>query len=217
MSTAVEKTTSWKKTLLSALGGAAFGAASVSALIWLGGDELLKAMNGSRVALAAVGLFYVLISAMLGFGLVAPGAGAKVLNVADAEELIDERPKLLRSILLMLVFGLAFMLLALSRGPDFAEGPVSSAVGLAALVAVFLISVVSFRWMGLYDELDFQLGYEGSAWAFFIAAVILIPWAALDALGWNVTLQPLDVVTVMAVALVAGPFAVIAKRGMMVR
>lgn len=207
----------WKKTLLSMLGGAAFGGGSVALLLWLGGDDLLKAMGGSRLVLAAVGLTYLLIAAMIGFGLMSPRAGAKVLNVEDAEELIDERPKLLRSALYMAILGLALMLLAIARAPGFAEGVVPATVALAAVLLVLLVSLVSTLWMKVYDELDWQIGLEGGAWAFLLAAGVLLPWAALDALGWNPPLGSLDVVTVLAVSLVAGSFIAVGKRGMMVR
>lgn len=205
----------WKKTLLSALWGAAIGGGSVTALLWLGGDDLLDAMDGSRIALAATGLIYLLIAAIIGFGLAAPRAGAKVLNVQDAEDLVDQRPKLLVSLLYMAVLGLALMLLALARGPGFAGGPVPSAVALAGMAVLLAASLASILWMRVYDELDRQMGIEGGAWAFFIAAGVLIPWSTLDTLGWNVPLRPLDVVTVLAAALLAGSFAAVGRRGML--
>lgn len=206
-----------KKTVLSSLAGAAVGAGSVTVLIWLAGDSLLDAMSPSRAILALVGLVYLLMTAMMAFGLVAPRAGAKLLNVDDAEELVDDQPKLIRSIFYMTVVGLALILLALARGPGFPEGVVAPGVGLGAVVALLLASLWSFGWMRYYDELDLQMGVEGGAWAFLIACGVLIPWAALDALGWGVSLTSIDVVTVLAVSLLLGCFVAIGKRGMMVR
>ena len=55
-------------------------------------------------------------------------------------------------------------------------------------------------------EFDRQLGLEGGSWAFLIACAILLPWAALDALGWNVSLSPIDVIAVLAASLIGGSF-----------
>ena len=207
----------WKKTAFSALAGAAFGAGSFSLLMWLAGEGLLVAMQPSRVALAGVGLVYLLTTVMIGFGLAAPRAGARLLNVGDAEELLDDRPKLLRSALYMGWAGVTLMLVALARSPGFAAGPVAPGVALAALAVLLVGSVASFRWLRVYDEFDRQLGLEGGSWAFLIACAILLPWAALDALGWNASLSPIDVIAVLAASLIGGSFVAVGKRGMMVR
>lgn len=207
----------WKKTAISTLIGAAFGAGGVSLMIWLAGDGLLQAMGPSRVALAGVGLIYLLMTAMIGFGLAAPRAGAKLLNVDDAEELADDRPKLLVSTLYMALAGLTLILIALARAPGFAGGVVAPGIALAALAILLLVSLLSYRWLRAYDEFDRQLGVEGGCWAFLIACAILLPWAALDALGWNVPLSAIDVISVLAASLIAGSFAAVGARGMMVR
>lgn len=215
---ATTKTTQgWKKTLLSALYGAIFGGAFVTALMGAGGRDVLRAMDGSRTALTAIGLVYLLIGVMIGLGLMVPRAGAKVLNVEDAEELVDARPKLLRSTLYMAVLGLALMLLAVARGPGFAEGLVPPFVALAAVALLLLLSLAWVFWMGGYDELDRQMGTEGAAWAFLLAAGVLFPWAALDAVGWNLPLRSFDVLTVLAVSLLGGSFIAVGKRGMLMR
>lgn len=211
------RTQKWKKTLLSGLFGAVVGGAVVTALMRLGGADLARVMDGSRLALTATGVMYLLIAVMIGLGLAAPRTGAKVLNVDDAEELVDERPKLIRSILYMAVLGAALMLLGVARSPDFAAGLVAPGVALAAMALLFLLSLVSFLWMKYYDELDRQMGLEGGAWAFFLSAGVLLPWAALDALGWNARLNALDVITVLSVSLLAGSFIAVGRRGMMVR
>lgn len=207
----------WKKAGVSALIGAAAGAGAVSLAMWAAGDGLLTAMGPSRIVLGGIGLVFVLIAAMIGFGLAAPRAGAKVLNVGDAEELVDDRPKLLSSALYMGWIGVTLVLLAIARTPDFTGGIVAPGVALAALAILIVVSLLSYYWMRSYDEFDRQLGLEGASWAFLIAAAILLPWAAFDALGWNAPLGSLDVIAVLAVSLIAGSFVAVAKRGMMVR
>lgn len=212
-----ERKRKWKKAGVSALIGAAVGAGSVSLALWAAGGGLLAAMGPSRIALGGIGILFVLISAMIGFGLAAPRAGAQVLNVGDAEELVEDRPKLLSSALYMGWIGVTLLLLALARTPDFAAGIVAPGVALAALAVLIAVSLLSWYWMRSYDEFDRQLGLEGASWAFLIACAVLLPWAAFDALGWNAPLASLDVIAVLAVALIAGSFVAVAKRGMMVR
>lgn len=207
----------WKKAMLSGLAGAAFGAGSVALMMWLAGDGLLEAMGPSRVILAGVGLIYLLVTMMIGFGLAAPRAGAKLLNVDDAEELVDDRPKLLGSALYMGLAGLTLILIALARAPGFAAGPIVPGIAVAALAILLIASILSFRWLRVYDEFDRQLGIEGGSWAFLIACAILLPWGTLDALGWAVPLSSIDVISVLAASLIGGSFAAVGARGMMVR
>lgn len=212
-----ERKRKWKKAGVSSLIGAAVGAGTVSLALWAVGEGLLAAMGPSRIILGGIGLVFVLIGAMVGFGLAAPRAGAKVLNVGDAEELVEDRSKLLSSALYMGWIGVTLVSLALARTPDFAAGIVAPGVALAALAVLMVASLFSYTWMRSYDEFDRQLGLEGASWAFLIAAAVLMPWAACDALGWNAPLGPFDVIAVLAVSLIAGSFVAVAKRGMMVR
>lgn len=219
MSTAMneERKRKWKKAGVSSLIGAAVGAGTVSLALWVAGEGLLAAMGPSRIVLGGIGLVFLLVGAMVGFGLAAPRAGAKLLNVGDAEELVEDRPKLLSSALYMGWIGVTLVSLALARTPDFAAGIVASGVALAALAVLIVASLLSYYWMRSYDEFDRQLGLEGASWAFLIAAGVLLPWAGFDALGWNASLGPFDVIAVLAISLIAGSFVAVAKRGMMVR
>lgn len=207
----------WKKAALSGLVGALFGGAGVSLMMWLAGGGLLDAMGPSRIILAGVGLIYLLVTIMIGLGLAAPRAGAKLLNVDDAEELVDDRPKLLGSALYMGLIGLTLILIALAQAPGFDLGPVAPGVALAALAVLLIASLLSFRWFRIYDEFDRQLGVEGGSWAFLIACAVLLPWGALGALGRAAPMSAIDVMSVLAASLMGGSFVAIGKRGMMVR
>ncbi len=209
---------SWRKTALSTIVGGLVGAGAMAAMLSLAGTELLDAMGPSRVALAAVGLIYVLMAAMVGFGVAAPRAGAKVLNVADAEELYDDRANLLFSTIVMTLLGATFLLLALARAPGFAAGVVPASAAFASLALILAGgALASWLWRGRFDELSRQLGLEGASWAFYISWIVLTVWGAADFLGLGATLTPIDAVTVPAAALLAGSFAAIGRRGMMVR
>jgi len=202
------------KMLVGAMVGAGFSAAALA----LAGAGLLDAMGPSRVALAGVGLVYLLMGAFVGFGLVAPQAGAKLLNVGDADELRDERSTLAQSTAVMGITGIVLVLLALARGPGFAAGPVSAEVAIGALLLSTAAGVfASWRWRGAFDELSWQLGLEGCLWAFCLSWVILSLWAAADFLGFGAVLSPIDVVTTLSAMLLLGSFVAIGKRGMMTR
>ena len=212
------KTSQFKAWALKMLIGAAIGGGVSAAAIALAGTGLLDAMGPSRVALAGVGLVYLLMGGLVAFGLVAPRAGAKLLNVGDADELRDERAGMARSVATMGATGILLLLLALARAPDFVEGPVSAAVAMGALLLSTAAGVyASWRWRNAFDELNWQLGLEGCMWAFCLSWVLLSLWAAADFLGFGVTLTPIDVVTTLAAMLLLGSFAAIGKRGMMTR
>lgn len=213
----ITKRKTWTKVALSAGVGFLVGVAGVSAAAWLGGGDLIDSMGGSRVALAGIGLVYILIAAMTGFGVVAPQAGAKLLNVEDPEELVEERAKLGRSALYMMIAGITLVLIALARAPGFADGPVAPAVAMIAVGCLLLFSIFTYRWMRLFDELDWQIGIEGGSWAFMIAFAILLPWSAIGTFGWSAAPTPIDMLTILASSLIGGSFIVAAKRGLMVR
>lgn len=213
-----DKKTTWKKSAVKMLVGGLVGAGSMAALLALAGSDLLDAMGPSRVALAAVGIVYGLMAAFVGFGVAAPRAGAQLLNVADADELREERAGMLRSVATMAVLGVTLVLLALARTQDFMAGPVPAEVAMTALLATLVGgAIASWRWQGQFDELNRQLGLEGCFWAFCLSWVLLTLWAAADFLGLGMTLTPIDVITTLAATMLAGSFIAIGRRGMMVR
>ncbi len=213
-----ERTRGLKKTALGALVGMIAGAGAMTLFLNAAGDSLLDAMGGSRIALAGVGIVYLLVGLFVAFGVAAPGAGARVLNVADAEELCDGRSSLLFSSLTMGLLGLVLSLLAIARGPDFPDGPVPAGVAIAALVLLLAAGGwMVVRYDSLVDELNHQLGLEGAAWAFGLSWLALTLWAAADMLGFGARLTAVDAVTVPAAMLLVGSFVAIGRRGMMVR
>lgn len=218
MAMTVDEGRKWRKTALSAAFGALVGAGAMSGMLALAGTDLLHAMGPSRIALAGVGLVYLLIAAIVGFGVAAPRAGAVVLNVADAEELRDDRTNMIFSTVVMALLGAVLVALAVARGPDFAVGPVSAGVAFAAL-ALLLVggALASWLWRDRFDELSRQLGLEGASWAFYLSWIILSLWGAADFLGLGARLTPIDAVTIPAAALLLGSFVAIGQRGMMVR
>lgn len=213
-----DKAATLKRSAVKMLAGALVGGGCMAAVLGLAGADLLDAMGPSRVSLAAIGLVYLLMAALVGVGVAAPRAGAQLLNVADADELREERSGMLRSVATMAVLGATLILLALARTADFAAGLVPAGLALAALLATFAGgAIASWRWRGQYDELNRQLGLEGCFWAFCLSWVVLTLWAAADVLGYGARLTPIDVVTTLAAMMLLGSFVAIGRRGMMVR
>lgn len=213
-----DKPAKWKRMAMQMLVGALVGSGVMAAVLAAAGSNLLDAMGPSRVALGSVGLVYALMAALVGFGLAAPRAGAKLLNVADAEELREERRGMMRSIVTMAAIGVALVLLALARGPGFAAGVVPAGVAMGVLLIVFAAgAIASWRWRNDFDELNHQLGLEGCFWAFCLSWVLLTLWGAADFLGWGAVLTPIDVVTTLSAMMLLGAFVAIGRRGMMTR
>lgn len=208
----------WRKTVVSALLGALVGAGAVSGLMAAAGADLLDAMGPSRLALSAVGLIYLLMGAMVAFGVAAPRAGAQVLNVADADELRDDRANMIFSALVSGLFGAVLLLLALARGPGFVAGVIPTGLAFGALMLLLVGGgIASWLWRDRFDELGRQLGLEGAAWAFYLSWTILLLWGAADFLGFGPRLTAIDAVSVPAACLLLGSFVAIGRRGMMVR
>jgi len=213
-----DRLSKWKKSATRLVAGGLVGMAASAGALVLAGSDLVGAMGPSRVALATIGLIYGLMALMVGFGLAAPRAGAKLLNVADAEELREERSGMLLSVVTMGALGLVLVLLAVARTPGFAAGLVSAEVAMGALaLSVVGGAVASWAWRDRFDELNRQLGLEGCFWAFCLSWVLLTLWAAADFLGLGASLTAIDVVTTLAAMMLLGSFIAVGRRGMMVR
>lgn len=202
----------WRKFAFSVLLGAL---TAYLALEW-GLVPLIKALkikDGGAIAVAGVGLIYVLMGLGVGLGTVFPKAGVQVLNVTD-EDLSEQRAILGGSALCSLLFGIALILLA------FAEpvGPVSAGLALSALGgSILLICLVSWLQWDKYDELLRQISLEGSGIGFLIVLPVLIGWAAAAQLGMVVGFSPLGVVALLSIAMLLGSFIAAGRRGMLIQ
>lgn len=201
----------WKKAAFAAaLGGLAGFAAMHAFFEWGGGGEL-DALGGDRVAVAAVGIVYFLTGAFVGLGLLAPRAGAKVLNVEDAEELTEMRPQLTRSATSFLLSGTLLVLLSAS-GPG---GTVNDALALSATALVIVVSaVLTWQIRRDYDELWRQLSNESAATTLMFLMPALLVWGVLAHLG-RLPFTPLGVVALLAALVLAGTFVAAGRRGML--
>ena len=128
MSRVMQKKTT-QKLIFQTLTGATFGAAGTFLFLRFGG-EVADFEDPSRLAAAAIGVIYVLMGLFVGVGALAPGAGAKFLNVEDADEILAERKSIGPGAIGALLIGLMLMALALTPGGD-QPGALSSDTALA--------------------------------------------------------------------------------------
>lgn len=201
----------WKKAALGAALGAVAGFAAMFAFMhWGGGDEL-EALSGDRIVLAAEGLVYLLTGMFVGFGLLAPRAGAKVLNVEDAEELDEMRPHLTRSSIVIALIG-ALLLLLSASGPGGYVGD-TLVLGATALVVV-AASVLTWQANRAYDELWRQLSNEGAAATLALLMPTVLVWGVLAHLG-RLPFTPLGVIALLAALVLVGAYIAAGRRGML--
>lgn len=200
-----------RKLALSMIGGAALGGAVVAfGLVPLLKTRLLT--DPGAIAAAGVGLIYVLMGLIVGLGALFPGAGAKVLNVPDREELEDQRAMLLGGAFCYLAFGAALILLALA-GPG---GPVPASLALAGLAGSFALScLITWLQWDKYDELSRQVSLESGSIGFLIVLPILTLWGAANHLGFVASFSPLAVIAVLALAVVLGAFIAAGRRSLL--
>jgi hypothetical protein len=192
-------------------GGIGFvaGLAGMVAFLHFGGDLTLE---DDRLGAGAVGFVYLMAGAFTLFGAAWPGVGAKVLNVSDVDELIEQRAILMGSAVSVLAFGVMLLCLA-GAGPG---GVVPDWAAIAAVVAAFAISaVIYFRQWRLYDELWRKLSWESSAYALMLLFPVLIVWGGAVQLGYLAAMQPLGVVALTAGTLLAGAVIATGRRGLL--
>lgn len=207
-----EKKRKLKKTILAlSLGGVAgfFGALGLMKLIDTG---VLGELGASREIASLVALVYLLTAGAIGFGLINPKAGARFLNVEDADELDEQRGMLLYSTIGMAVAGLALLIIALAG----AGGPVDPMTALIAYVVLSVVAVVtSLRSMKLQDELMQAVGKEAGSTSFYLVVLIGGTWALLAHLGFVTGPQPLDWLTMFWALMLLAAFIVTGRRGML--
>jgi MFS family permease len=167
----------------------------------------------SVLAALFVALIMAVTAVLVLAGLIKPSVGSRFLNVEDAEELIEQRALLVASGLGIVAMAAILVLLAFA---DSVGGPLPAAVvALAcALLAVVLV-VAARRQHGLSDELMRETSRDAGNHAFTVMAGLGGIWAIAAHLGYLSAPQPLDWLTVAAVATLAGAIVAAGKRGLL--
>ena len=165
-----------------------------------------------QVVVSGVGLVYLLMGLICGFGLIAPKLGSSILNVEDADEIRDQRRVLTGSTLCMIALGTALIVLPFAG----ADGPISPVAAFGGLLAALaLLIVVSIRDWKYYDEMMLQLSRDAGNLAFCgIGSVILI-WASAASLGLVGALTPLALVAIISGGFLLAIFVASARKGLL--
>ena len=165
-------------------------------------------LNSPSSALAIIaGLSYALIGLSVGFGLIAPNAGARFLNVEDPDELREEGPKLRIGAVCCFLIGAFLLLLALGGG-----SAMTMTAG-ACLVGLIVLTLLASR---RNDELTRQISLEASAATLHIALVGIGAWALLNQLGLTGAIDSLGLIAALAFLELVAIFVVSARRGLMI-
>jgi hypothetical protein len=201
----------YRKLVIQLIAGAVVGA-GLGAALSLTLPELERTAGLGAFALAAVGMLYAAMGLLVWLGLVFPQLGVKVLNVADQDDLADQRAILTGSAGSCTVLGAALMLLAFSGPQGLVPGVL--AVSALAFALVLLTAVTVLQWR-LYDELMRGVSLEASA----ILAGLLVPglslWAGLIHIGKAAAFDPLGLIALLMGALLLATFVAAGRRGLL--
>ncbi len=202
----------YRKLLLRLLAGAVFGS-----IVGFSASSFLKPMLsmgavGGSFALAGVGLIYAMMGLFVGVGSIFPTMGARLLNVADRDDLDDQRAMLIGSAASTFVLGAGLILLALS-GP---QGAVPGVLAVSALAfGMVLMTAVAIAQWRLYDELMRGVSLEGAGYMAAIIFPVQTMWAALAHIGSAPPIEPLGLIAVLAGSVLAGMLIAVGRRGLL--
>lgn len=207
-----DKSRRMRKTLIAVSLGAVSGFAATFAFLGMIEAGTLPELGASREIAALVAILYLLMGAIIGFGLVTPKYGAKVLNVEDAEEIGEQRSQLLLSAVAVLVSGIVLMVLALS-GP---VGPIPVEIVLGVFVLGCAITAYcSLAAQKHQDELMREVGKECSSFALYLIFTVGGLWTTLAHLGYAAAPAPIDWLTMFWGLTILAAFIVTARRGLL--
>lgn len=216
MTTQATPAASWRKLALQAGAGAVAGGGGMLVAMELIAGQSGVHWQASQIVLAGVGFIYFLMGAFVGVGILAPRLlGQRMLNFADAEEIVEERRSMAGSSLTCVAVGAALFLLAYAT-VDGAAGPVTAAAAFWILVALLVAgtAVSILMWRSL-DELWRQLTLDASAIAGNILIAMCVVWGGGAAAGLVAGPHPLDLISATFGVFLLASFVAAGRRGMM--
>jgi predicted membrane-bound spermidine synthase len=185
----------------------------ISFMLFSIAGDLSRIRNPGVVLALVAGIVYCFMGAIVGAGLLVPIAGARFLNVADSEEIEDERAKLWPSALSAIVVGLFFLVLAFA--PSL---PVSRFGVLAGLtICVAAVAALTLSANRHFDELSKRINAEASALTLHLAILLFGGWAVLAHLGFVAWITPLTFLAGLALLMLVAIFWVSASKGLISR
>jgi hypothetical protein len=172
-----------------------------------------KNMTADQIIVCGIGLMYLLMGLLVGFGLIAPKLGSNILNVEDAHEIRDQRRILLGSTICMLALGAALFVLPLAGS----GGPISPFVAIGSLIAaLFITTIISILDWKLYDEMLLQLSRDAGNFAFIGIGSVLLVWSSAAWLGLAVGPTQLELVALFSGGYLLTIFLASARKGLLV-
>jgi hypothetical protein len=194
------------------LGGMVFGGLAAGLFMTLAAKHIDLDDGATMVAVVA-GLSYALMGVAVAFGSASPKAGARFLNVEDAEEIREQRRNLGASAAGCVLIGLFLLVLALR--PALVPALGREAVALVAVALLVATLVVGFATKRRSDELMRQVSLESSTLTLQVATILLAGWAALahvDLVRW---VSPLGAIAGLAVLQLVAIFWISGKKGLL--
>lgn len=214
MTTQVRAASRRKMALQALLGALAGAGGMIAAMRLLEGETL--AWQPSQIILAGVGMIYLLMGLFVGVGVLAPRLlGQRMLNVVDAEEIVEERGNMGGSALGCTATGAALMLLAYAT-VDGASAPVTAPTAFWLLLALLVIgTAITLPMWRRFDELWRRLTIDASAIAGNILLALCVIWGSAAAAGLVAGPHPLDLVSAAFGIFLLATFIAVGRRGMM--
>jgi hypothetical protein len=169
-------------------------------------------MAADQLIVSGVGLIYLLMGVIVGFGLIAPKLGSGILNVEDADEIREQRRILTGSTICMVALGAALMALPMA-GPGRAISPLAGFGGL--LAALLLLIVISIRDWKHYDEMMMELSKDAGNLAFSGIGGMLMIWASAAWLELAAAPTPLGLVALVSGGFLLAIFVATARKGLL--
>ena len=193
--------------------GALVGGIATFLFLEFVGERFMDLDDGAVMLTVMAGLIYALIGLSVAFGLIAPRAGARFLNVEDAEELREEGPKLKIGAAASVLMGAFLLVLGLTSSGSLGREPALILLALCLAGAIVLTLIGRNR----TDELTRQISLEASALTLQLALLATATWAALAQLDYLEWISPLGLLSGLALLQLVAVFVVSARKGLLLR
>ena len=193
--------------------GALVGGITTFLFLEFVGERFMDLDDGAVMLTVMAGLIYALIGLSVAFGLIAPRAGARFLNVEDAEELREEGPKLKIGAAASVLMGAFLLVLGLTSSGSLGREPALILLALCLAGAIVLTLIGRNR----TDELTRQISLESSALTLQLALLAAAAWAALAELDYVEWISPLGLLSGLALLQLVAVFVVSARKGLLLR
>lgn len=207
-----EKKSALKKIALPVGIGAVCGFMAGFGVTWFSDDIGETGLSTSAEIAVLIGALYLMVAVFVALGTLRPSAGAKLLNVEDADEIKEQRTLLLLSSYGMGLWGAALIVLALS-GQAALIAPIP---GLAISAVLYVAGLYfAFRSYAHSDELMMAVNREAAVWSYGLTFTLLGGWSALAHAGLLPSPESLDVLSGFYGMVLVATFIAAGKRGML--